>query len=624
VSGAPEQSQSSTAQPQATTAPDWKRFGRGTVVPILLLLALLFFLGHLHIDLAGGYMAPRVAADAEGAFVFYDEGSRGDPAFYLRRTRDGAAFGPKTRVSGVLAGVALSGEHLVGLFAPQSERQRWFLSIYERDDLERTWSEEIDDPDLRLTHPRHVAALDGPDGPRVYVFGTDDDGALRVAALARTGDKAGLLALPEPRLAGATVLPPTDEDEGAEANAIVDPGRSRPTGPPGAVRFDSAVLPARGPNDGARLLLVWRVTPDGKPAGDGVLRWTTFDGEAFGELGELPVDLAAIAAVVADGLGADAARPLVLGAPRGLEEPEIRAWALEEDAWVEAEAVPYEPAERLTGAGAIHSLAADLVGERLVLFAQVGGSIRSASRADGEWSEWVDFARLPVEQRAVVYGWFLALLTLCGVLVFQGYRRYTDRGRRARPAEGAALEAFCRPVLGDEDAGAPAAAGAGEAGEAAAPASPAGAEAAPAAALELPATLAERSLAFASDLLLVCLLAVGLAELVPEAVERAAGDPRARLALVAIFLGALVGYFTLFETLFARTPGKWLLRLEVQDLRGGRPGRTALLYRNLFRIELIVPPPYPVALISVVVMLFSRHRQRPGDLVARTVVRRSA
>ena len=42
--------------------PDWSRFGRSTAVPILLLVGLLAILGHLHIDLAHGYTAPRVVA----------------------------------------------------------------------------------------------------------------------------------------------------------------------------------------------------------------------------------------------------------------------------------------------------------------------------------------------------------------------------------------------------------------------------------------------------------------------------------------------------------------------------------------------------------------------------------
>ena len=84
----------------------------------------------------------------------------------------------------------------------------------------------------------------------------------------------------------------------------------------------------------------------------------------------------------------------------------------------------------------------------------------------------------------------------------------------------------------------------------------------------------------------------------------------------------LLTYLIVFEALFARTPGKRVLGLEVQDVDGTRPELPAVIYRNLFRVELLVPPPYIVALLSLLVMLASRHHQRPGDLVACTTVRR--
>jgi uncharacterized RDD family membrane protein YckC len=84
----------------------------------------------------------------------------------------------------------------------------------------------------------------------------------------------------------------------------------------------------------------------------------------------------------------------------------------------------------------------------------------------------------------------------------------------------------------------------------------------------------------------------------------------------------LVAYLTGFELVFARTPGKHLMGLEVQDLAGGRPALSALVYRNVFRVELLVPPPYLVPLLSLLIMVSTPLRQRPGDLLARTAVRR--
>ena len=61
--------------------------------------------------------------------------------------------------------------------------------------------------------------------------------------------------------------------------------------------------------------------------------------------------------------------------------------------------------------------------------------------------------------------------------------------------------------------------------------------------------------------------------------------------------------------------------LEVQDVRGGRPSPGALVYRNLFRIELLLPPPNVLGALALLILVFSRHRQRPGDWVACTAVR---
>ena len=109
---------------------------------------------------------------------------------------------------------------------------------------------------------------------------------------------------------------------------------------------------------------------------------------------------------------------------------------------------------------------------------------------------------------------------------------------------------------------------------------------------------------------------------IPETVERAMTEPGARLALITWFVIGLLAYFTAFEALLTWTPGKRVMKLEVQHVDGGRPGFAAMIYRNVFRIELLVPPPYLIPLLSLLVMISTPHNQRPGDLVARTAVRR--
>jgi uncharacterized RDD family membrane protein YckC len=102
------------------------------------------------------------------------------------------------------------------------------------------------------------------------------------------------------------------------------------------------------------------------------------------------------------------------------------------------------------------------------------------------------------------------------------------------------------------------------------------------------------------------------------------GDPRLQLSLLVLLLVGLMAWLTLWEGAFRRTPGKWLLGLEVQDQDGGRPSATALLVRNLFRIELLLPPLWLAGLVTLTVMLLTPRHQRPGDLLARTVVVRRA
>ncbi|MCH8913382.1 MAG: RDD family protein [Planctomycetes bacterium] len=77
-------------------------------------------------------------------------------------------------------------------------------------------------------------------------------------------------------------------------------------------------------------------------------------------------------------------------------------------------------------------------------------------------------------------------------------------------------------------------------------------------------------------------------------------------------------YCTFCEALFARTPGKVAVRCRVVDETGGRCGFSVILIRNLVRmIEL-----FPLFQLwpTFILMLFTRNRQRLGDLLARTIV----
>lgn len=548
-------------------APDWRRFGRGTVVPILLLVALLVLLGRMHIDLATGYTAPRLVLDENGGFLFYDGGSR-DAGFFLRRVRDQSKkFGKRRWVKkGTVAAAALTDDQLVTLYSGRKDED-WFYSVSQRKTLVRTWNGGFSDHELQISSPRHVASL----GSAVYAFGTDTKGSLRVAKL----NKAGVL----------TPTPPKKPAELEEAAFVKDKQgvkEEAPVEPPHL--FASA-------SDGKQLFLFWRVAKEKRSSGvpPGEVRWATFDGQAFGKMRALPQDLATVA------VGYSRGQLRVYGIPHGVRDDKIRVYTPEGEGFSETETLTYKR-EGLTGGAGVVALATGTSHGREFLFAQIGATIRYRIHENERWSEWKDLARRPAEQTAVVYGWFLSLLFLSGLLIYNGFMAWRHRGPGSRPPP------VVLPPLAAEATGDPAASG-----EAAL------------------ATIPERALAFLLDFGLVLAAASFLSFLAPDLVapEALEAEPRARLVLLTFFMLFLLGYFIVFEALFARTPGKRLMGLEVQMVDGGRPSLPATIYRNLFRIELMLPPPWIVPMLCLLIMVGSPLHQRPGDLVARTTVRRT-
>lgn len=87
--------------------------------------------------------------------------------------------------------------------------------------------------------------------------------------------------------------------------------------------------------------------------------------------------------------------------------------------------------------------------------------------------------------------------------------------------------------------------------------------------------------------------------------------------LVAVF--AYLGYFPLFESLFGTTPAKFMNGLVVRDFNGGRCTFRQTLIRTLFRVLEVNPALFGL-LPAAASIIWSRHKQRFGDKVARTVV----
>lgn len=53
------------------------------------------------------------------------------------------------------------------------------------------------------------------------------------------------------------------------------------------------------------------------------------------------------------------------------------------------------------------------------------------------------------------------------------------------------------------------------------------------------------------------------------------------------FAGSILVYYTVLETIFARTPGKWFSHSKVVNQKGFRPSFVAVLIRSVVRLTII-------------------------------------
>ncbi len=86
-------------------------------------------------------------------------------------------------------------------------------------------------------------------------------------------------------------------------------------------------------------------------------------------------------------------------------------------------------------------------------------------------------------------------------------------------------------------------------------------------------------------------------------------------------LGALALFMIVCEAWFGQTPGKWLTGLRVRSILGGPPVFLQVILRNVARIIDMFPVIFPGA-IGAISAMFNPRRQRVGDVLAGTIVRR--
>jgi uncharacterized RDD family membrane protein YckC len=94
-----------------------------------------------------------------------------------------------------------------------------------------------------------------------------------------------------------------------------------------------------------------------------------------------------------------------------------------------------------------------------------------------------------------------------------------------------------------------------------------------------------------------------------------AGNIAAWAAAATVYFG----YYFVSEVLFRNTLGKWFMGLSIRQRTGERCTRGQLAVRSLFRV-LELNPLLLGGLPAAVFIVFSRRKQRIGDLVAGTVV----
>lgn len=106
----------------------------------------------------------------------------------------------------------------------------------------------------------------------------------------------------------------------------------------------------------------------------------------------------------------------------------------------------------------------------------------------------------------------------------------------------------------------------------------------------------------------------------PNVLFEDAGSLGGALAVLALLPPALVYllYHPVLEILMAgRTPGKRMVGIRIVATNGQTPGAGPLLLRNLFRLVDSLPLFYALGLLVVV---FTRHQVRIGDLAAGTLL----
>ncbi len=121
---------------------------------------------------------------------------------------------------------------------------------------------------------------------------------------------------------------------------------------------------------------------------------------------------------------------------------------------------------------------------------------------------------------------------------------------------------------------------------------------------------AKRMMAAITDNLLAIVLSVLVNGILPM------NDNTTSLVVIsAVYLG----YFVIFESLWAKTPGKMFTGLTIRKIDGTQPGLKEALLRTALRL-FEVNPLLAGGLPAGLSIMLTKRKQRLGDLIAGTIV----
>lgn len=407
-----------------------ERIQKRPFIPILVLLFFLLLLGWANSDYYVLNGRPIVISDSKGAVAFYDSPSidtASKVGFAFRASPDGKVWSKEKRVSGRMKNAILSNGRLYLLYPT-------FLSAYDRDSFERVETQSLKDLPFEADQ-----ISDNGDGS-FSLFGIDKQQNLRAAQL-----KSGTCFVIESKIANITKGKDKEEEAKESEPSFLSPvPKIQEAGKDpihsthwSTARIDSSTFILMGsvPGKGSYPLGVAplpqkspdrsqpaRVAKNGEPRQLKLATFAIAGAKSSFASPALDLDIKAVAAALF--VQGKELRMMCVESKQS-ENMDIYRLKADGKGFEKLESLPYEKGGWLSNQG-VSSLSVAALGEKRLVLAQIGGSIRLNS-IKGDESKWNSMSRLAGETKTLVYGWFTAVLLLALLLVLAGVQTYRQR-----------------------------------------------------------------------------------------------------------------------------------------------------------------------------------------------------